>query len=197
MEFKLAQSPHKSRHKKIAISFAIFISIAGLIGILYKGLQIDQSVVPTVLINSPAKPFKASWIQGSEYFTGASNNYFDFKLILGRPTILNFWASWCVACRSEAKEIEEFWQHIQKSKLDLNLVGVATQDSTEAAKKFASYFGKTYPLVLDENGTAGIEYGLTGVPETVIIDKNGIIIEKIIGPVTYQGLKEVTENLLK
>jgi len=109
--------------------------------------------------------------------------------LIGEPMLINFWASWCVSCRTEAKELEAFWaQHRQEG---IVVLGVAIQDESEAAKKFAAYFQKTYLLGLDEDGKASIDYGVSGVPETFLIDKEGIIRHKETGPVTAAMLKDL------
>ena len=77
------------------------------------------------------------------------------------------------------------------------VVGIAIQDQEEAALAFAKNYGKTYPLGLDEEGKIAIDYGVTGVPETFVIDENGTIIEKITGPVDYQKLIEIVKTLKK
>ena len=71
------------------------------------------------------------------------------------------------------------------------MVGIAIQDTPDAAMKFAEYFGKTYILGLDEEGKAGIDYGVTGVPETFFIDRNGIIQHKEAGPVGMELLERM------
>ena len=116
----------------------------------------------------------------------------DFK---GRPVVVNFWASWCVSCREEARELEKFWQAVKGK--NVAVVGVAIQDTVEAAQKFAKQYGKTYILGLDEDGKAAIDYGVAGVPETFIIDASGVIVHKETGPVTAQKLEEAVAGLTR
>ena len=106
----------------------------------------------------------------------------------GRPVVLNFWASWCVSCRQEAVELEKFWQAHKDQVL---VVGIAIQDSAEDSKRFAAYFGKTYAIGLDEDGKAAIDYGVSGVPETFLIDAQGVIRHKEIGPVEATQLSQL------
>ena len=77
------------------------------------------------------------------------------------------------------------------------MLGIAIQDEKNAALTFAKNYGKTYPLGLDEEGKIAIDYGVTGVPETFVIDENGKIIEKFTGPVNYQKLVEIVKLLQK
>jgi len=70
-------------------------------------------------------------------------------------------------------------------------VGIAIQDTLENAQQFAQAYGKTYILGLDEDGMAGIDYGVTGVPETFVIDRNGTIVHREAGPVNVAMLEKL------
>ena len=95
-----------NRHTKIVLAFTVFS--LGLIFFLYRGLQVNPNVVPSVLINKPAQDFKALTLQGQEYLPESSGEYVSLSSLKGSPVILNFWASWCFACRQEAKDFELF-----------------------------------------------------------------------------------------
>ena len=75
------------------------------------------------------------------------------------------------------------------------MVGIAIQDSPEDARRFAAQYGKTYILGLDDDGAAAINYGVTGVPETFVINAEGMIIHKEAGPVTEAKLQEFAAML--
>ena len=107
-----------------------------------------------------------------------------------RPLILNFWASWCLSCRNEARILENFWKNEQ-----IQVIGIAVRDDEEEAKKFAEQWGKSYPLALDPDGETSLNYGLTGVPETFIIDKQGIVRHHMAGEIDRNFLnKALTLN---
>ena len=106
--------------------------------------------------------------------------------------ILNFWASWCISCKAEAAQLELAHNHISEAKV----IGVAIQDELEMAVQFAQKFNKTYLLGLDETGYANTEYGIRGVPETFIINKQGIVVKHIVGPVDF-GLLRKEIDLIK
>lgn len=182
-----------NRHLKIVTVFTA-LSL-GLIFFLYRGLQVNPNVVPSVLINKPAQDFKALTLQGEEFLPENSSEQISLKSLRGKPVILNFWASWCFACRQEAKDFELFWQSAKNA--GIVVLGIAIQDQKEAALAFAKNYGKTYPLGLDVDGKIAIDYGVTGVPETFVIDENGTITEKITGPVDYQKLIEIVKTLQK
>ncbi len=126
--------------------------------------------------------------------TGEPLSLADLK---GKPFILNFWASWCAACRDEAVVLEEAHQRYAVQQDKLRVVGIAIQDTPEDARAFARRFGKTYFLALDnEAGDISLNYGLYGVPETFFVDAQGIIRHKQIGAVTRKVIEEQVPRLL-
>lgn len=181
---------NRPRQKKHLIGTLALLAVGiGIVVTLGIGLNIDQSIVPSSQMNKQAHPFDIAWIQGKEFAPeGASTERLQLKDFLGKPVIVNFWASWCPSCRQEAYELEKFWKKHGK---EIPIVGVAFQDTPEAALKFARYYGKSYILGLDEDGQAPINYGVSGAPETFLIDAKGIIREKIVGPVTAEGLEKL------
>ena len=168
------------RRKHIAATVTLLIFAVSVVGILIRGMTVDQSRIPSALLDKPANPFSVDWLQGKELLDGAGNQI-TLDSLRGKPLILNFWASWCGSCRDEAANFERFWQ--QHKDEGVALVGIAIQDTREDAMKFAKFFGKTYMLGLDTDGKASIDYGVYGVPETFFIDQKGIIRHKEAGPV--------------
>lgn len=183
--------------RKQLISMAVFAVLAGLfLFFLWRGLQTNPSKVPSALLNKEAQTFEASWLQGQEHVAQPQEKGFSMADFKGRPLILNFWASWCYSCRAEARDFEAFWQKYKDR--GVAVVGIAIQDTPEAAMQFAKAFGKTYILGLDsEDGKAAIDYGVTGVPETFFIDRNGVLIHKEAGPVTAEILSQFADRLLQ
>lgn len=177
------------------VSSVAIIAVASIfIGILTYGLMLDPKKVPPANIGQMAKPFRVSWVKGQEFVPRANGESFTLADLRGKPMILNFWASWCVSCRQEATELEAFWK---KHKDDTLVVGIAIQDDTSEARKFADYYGKTYILGLDTDGRAAIDYGVSGVPETFVIDSQGIIVHKEVGPVTADMLDQLLLKVQK
>ena len=189
-----AEAVAKSRRSHVIVSVAIVVVAAAFIGVLSYGLMLDPTKVPSAIIDKEAKAFRVGWVQGQEFLPAAAGgDHFKLADLQGKPVVLNFWASWCVSCREEARELEKFWQ-LHKS--EVLVVGIAIQDEKDAAKKFATYFGKTYMIGLDEDGKAAIDYGVSGVPETFLIDKNGVIRHKEIGPVSTSMLNDLLPQIL-
>jgi cytochrome c biogenesis protein CcmG/thiol:disulfide interchange protein DsbE len=183
-----------SKRRHLITTVAIVVAAAAFIGLLAYGLTIDTTKVPPAIVDKAAQPFSVAWVQGQQFIPTAAESGFKLQDLKGRPVVLNFWASWCVSCREEAQELQRFWSKHDK---DVLVVGIAIQDEKEAAKKFADYYGKTYALGLDEDGKAAIDYGVSGVPETFLIDRDGIIRHKEIGPVTVASLEALMPKIMR
>lgn len=189
-----AMTPKRDLKKHYLVTAAALLGVCIFIGILYVGLKQDQTKIPSTLIGKQAPAFRVNWIQGKRELPKAADQAFRLAHFVGHPIVLNFWASWCVSCRQEAKELEEFWQKYRDQ--GVYVVGIAIQDTQEAAKKFADYYGKTYILGLDTDGKASIDYGVTGVPETFMINGKGQIVHKEVGPVSVEILEEHLKKML-
>jgi cytochrome c biogenesis protein CcmG/thiol:disulfide interchange protein DsbE len=169
------------------ITALLLIAIVGVGAILIQGLRLNPTIVASKLVDKPAPDFEVLLFQDQSGYLSEQKNrrLSDFK---GSPVILNFWASWCVSCREEARYFESFWNK-HKSE-GLIMLGVAIQDEVDASKAFAKQFEKTYILGLDTSGKASFEYGVTGVPETFFIDSEGVLRHREVGPMTMSMLEE-------
>jgi len=181
--------PPASRSHYLVIGILSLFTVI-VLTVLGKGLFLSPSTTESALLGKQAKAFQVHVLQAGGVLDGKSAvSLDDFK---GKPLILNFWASWCESCRQEAREFEAFWQaHHQ----DITVLGVAIQDTPEEALEFVKAFGKTYPIGLDVSGNAGIDYGVTGVPETFVIDRTGKIAHKVNGPVTKLELERLLASI--
>jgi cytochrome c biogenesis protein CcmG/thiol:disulfide interchange protein DsbE len=102
--------------------------------------------------------------------------------LAGKPVIVNFWASWCVPCRDEARTLQETYERYRSQ--GLVVLGVDFQDFRGDAKRFIKRFGLTYPNVYDGKGSLVGKWGLRGVPETFFVDRRGRVVgEQIVGGV--------------
>lgn len=188
-----ADEPRLAKKRHAWISASIAVIAAALIGLLGYGLLLDPTKVPPANINQAALPFNVAFVQGEGLLPAVHSDHFSLADLRGRPVVINFWASWCVSCREEARELEKFWRAHRDEVL---VVGIAIQDQKEEAKKFAAFYGKTYVLGLDEDGKAAIDYGVSGVPETFFVDRNGVIRHKEIGPVDAALLTKLLPKIL-
>lgn len=111
----------------------------------------------------------------------------------GRRVLVNFWASWCPPCRDEARALEAAWQAHQDQ--DVLFLGINLWDAENDARAFITQFGVTYPTLLDSQGTAAIEYGVTGIPETFGVTAEGVLTRRWIGPMTAGDVATLVESL--
>jgi cytochrome c biogenesis protein CcmG, thiol:disulfide interchange protein DsbE len=169
--------------KRFLIPFAVFIV---LVGFLAAGLQLDPREVPSPLIGKPAPPFTLPQLADPQ-------RQFSQKDMLGQVWVLNVWASWCEACREEHPVLVDFAKQ--------NIVpvyGLNYKDRRDDALGWLKQFGDPYALsIVDADGRIGIDYGVYGVPETYVIDKQGVIRYKRIGPVNRDVLEAKILPLLR
>ena len=169
--------------KKYLIPFAIF---AVLVGFLAAGLGLNPREVPSPLINKPAPAFKLPTLDDPSQSLSAQD-------LRGKVWILNVWASWCVACRIEHPLLVEY-----SRKAAVPIYGLNYKDKRDDAQRWLVNFGNPYTRsLMDTEGLVGIDFGVYGVPETFVIDKEGVIRFKQIGPLTPEVLREDILPLLK
>ena len=181
--------------KHIIVSATVFFFCALVILTLGKGLKLNPKSAGNALENKPAKSFNVQVIQGANLTQPQDRNSFTLSQFKGRPLIINFWASWCLSCRTEAHELETFWKKHESE--GVQVLGIAIHDTTTSSEAFIKKYGKTYAIGLDTDGKAGINYGVIGVPETFFIDSDGIIKHKIAGPVNRASLEEHLPKMVR
>jgi cytochrome c biogenesis protein CcmG, thiol:disulfide interchange protein DsbE len=99
----------------------------------------------------------------------------------GKAVVVNFWASWCLPCRKEAPYLEQVWQDRRAE--GVVFVGLDSRDFRKDARKFAEEFELTFPLVYDGPGDVSTDYGVGKYPETFVIDRQGRVVDAILGEV--------------
>jgi cytochrome c biogenesis protein CcmG/thiol:disulfide interchange protein DsbE len=162
--------------KKLFIPLGVFLV---LVGFLFVGLFLNPREVPSPLIGKPAPLFTLNQLQQPGKTLGTP----DMK---GQVWLLNVWASWCVSCREEHPLLVE----LGKTKL-VPIIGLNYKDEPAAGMKWLARNGDPYNLsVVDRDGAVGIDFGVYGVPETFVIDKQGTIRYKQIGPITVEALEK-------
>ena len=160
---------------KLFIPLGLFVVVGAF---LYAGLWRNPREVPSPLIDRPAPVFSLAQLHEPARTFGPA----DMK---GQVWLLNVWASWCVACRTEHPLLVE----LGKTKI-VPIVGLNYKDKPEEATAWLAKLGDPYAFsVMDRDGRVGIDFGVYGVPETFVIDQSGTIRFKHIGPVTVDALE--------
>ena len=171
------------RALKFLIPLLLFAAIAVF---LYQGLSRDPREIPSPLIGKPAPDFSLPVLSDlSKTWSPAQ--------MKGQVWLLNVWGSWCTACQIE----HPLLLNIAQEKL-LPIVGLAWKDMPENAKAWLVKLGDPYqPTVVDFKGKVAIDYGVYGAPETFLIDKQGVIRFKHVGPITTQLIQNKLRPLVQ
>lgn len=105
----------------------------------------------------------------------------DFK---GKPVVLNVWNSTCVPCVNEAHLLQTLWQKVKSQ--GVVFIGIDFQDFKSDGLSFLQKYGVTYPNVIDASGSTAISYGVTATPETLFINRQGVVVSRVISELTEQ-----------
>ena len=168
---------------KFLIPMGIFLVLVLFLG---AGLKLDPKEVPSPLIGKPAPAFALARLDDPTQTIRRDD-------LLGQVWMLNVWASWCVACREEHPLLVEF----AKAKT-LPVYGLNYKDQPAAGQRWLADFGNPYTASLsDRDGRVGIDFGVYGVPETFIIDRQGVVRFKQIGPITPEVIRTKIEPLVR
>jgi cytochrome c biogenesis protein CcmG/thiol:disulfide interchange protein DsbE len=170
---------------RYAIPLVVFLIIAGFLASRLRG-GYDPHIIPSALIGKPAPDFQLPELDQPQKVVSPQQ-------MRGKVWLLNVWGSWCVACREE----HPFLLEIAKSGV-VPIYGLSWKDKREDALATLSELGNPYVLnASDFNGRVAIDYGVTGAPETYLIDKNGVIRYKEVGQLTPEIMQQKILPLVK
>lgn len=174
-------------NKKLLAAIGVTVILTVVILFIYALDKRDTlREIPSVLIGKPATDFKVTTFSGEEI---------SLSQYKGKPVLLNFFASWCVGCRQEAHILEA--AHRAYTPQGGIFLGIAINDTREAALGFVRKYGKTYILAQDHiGGDIALEYGVAAIPETFLIDKSGIIQHREVGAIEYETITRFMESEL-
>lgn len=163
----------------------LFVALTSLLFVrLYAG---DPSKIPSALQNKPVPEFTLAALPGLAGETGPVPGFDTASLKTGELTLVNVWASWCIPCRDEHPYIDALSQDPR-----FRVFGLNYKDQPDNARRFLGRFGNPFDAVgVDSRGRTGIDWGVYGVPETFIVDGQGRIVFKYIGPINQAIMDEV------
>lgn len=182
-----AGRPNSHPRRRIAIFAGVTLLNLGLLGLLVWALTTpsqhagqansDSAVGGNALVGHAAPDFALSTL--SENTAASVLHLSNFK---GKPVILNFWASWCGPCQDEAPFLRSAFQ--QEQAKGVVFVGVDNNDTVVDGRIFLHKYNVPYPNVVDANGATAVNYGVTANPETFFINRQGVVVAWIAGPLT-------------
>jgi len=154
----------------------------GIVGIFALGLRGDPAKLPSVLIDKPLPHFELAGLDGPG---------FGSQAFVGEPRLLNIFGSWCAACQGEHPMLARIAGE------GVPVYGIDWKDTDVAARAWLAKLGNPYArIAVDPSARTGIDLGVTGAPETFVVDKRGRVRFKQIGPITPQDWEETLKPML-
>lgn len=168
------------------------LAIAGVIALLVVGLlasRTDTAISDALAVGEAyeAPDFSLPVLANGAAIGRKDGQRLTLSRLRGRPVVLNFWASWCDPCKREAARLKSAWRRHRRS--GLVMLGLDVQDLSSNAMTFIREHGQTYPSVRDKSDDAYRAYGLTGVPETFFIDRQGMVRARVVGEIFDRQLE--------
>jgi len=164
------------------IKISIFIIIIFIVGIFFMGLNKDTNYNTNFLIGKKISNISLEYFDENKFYNEDDlkrNNY----------TLINFWASWCLPCRQEHSLLTQ----LSKEK-NLKLLGVNFKDKKKQAEIFLNDLGNPYDfLTKDELGKNSVKFGIYGIPESILVNKDLMIVKKFVGPLSSEDYNLILE----
>lgn len=154
------------RSRVVGAAFALFV-VTGLVFVLARAFGSDPHRVPFLLSGAPAPQMSIVDLRTGERVS--------LQSLRGTPVIINFWATWCPPCVAEHSALSEAARRLEGR---AKFLGIVFEDSEASVRSFLSKHAAPYPVLFEEKSTAAVDFGVSGVPETYIVDANGIILGK-------------------
>jgi len=169
---------------KINISkIIIFIFVGFFLLIFWLGLKKDNNYDTKNIIGNKIDSFQLSSIYSNKFIS-------EEILKENKFTLINFFASWCAPCRAE----HEYLLNLFNNSKDIKILGINFKDKKNNAISFLNELGDPYDSVgYDNDGKISISFGIYGIPESILVDQNLIVIKKIIGPIDQNRYNEILE----
>lgn len=167
----------------------LFIPLVLFIGLgilLWRGLSIDPTELPSARLNQPFPAFSLPALQNPQRTLTAD----DLK---GKPLLVNVWATWCITCKEEHPFLDQL-----KSR-GVTIVGLNYKDDAQKARSWLERYGNPYQeVIFDKQGTLGLDLGVYGAPETYLLDAKGVVRYRHVGALdekSWQTLKKVMDDV--
>jgi len=185
------ETTNTKRGVPVWVQVVIWAFLVGLLGLV--GFGLNRARNPMAEIGKPVPDFDIVYYEGYEYDSQPQMKLSDLQ---GKIVLINIWASWCKPCEQEAPELEEAWQFYKNSN-DVVFIGVDYVDTPAGANEYLTKFNITFPNAPDLQSTiSSILNRQMGVPETYIIDREGVLRHIKIGPfASVDEIKSIIQGI--
>ena len=187
------QLPFLSRLKLFLIVVIPFLSLCILMGwALIKsggqpaGIAVNSTFGAIDVAKRPANNFTLTRLNGESI---------QLSELRGKIVLIDFWSSWCPPCRAEASALSAAYELYLE--MGVEFVCVAIWDSEKSVKQFIDEHQVSYPNGIDNSGSIAIDYGLTGIPEKYLVDREGMLIGKFLGPMSLGRINAVLQEAIQ
>jgi len=191
----MAETVKKSATTRLiifALPLLLFIGLAVIFAMqLTSGRAVSE--LPSALIGKPVPVFDLPPLAGLKGKDGSVIPKLASTNLKGGPTLVNIFASWCAPCRAEHPVLMQL-----AKRDDLKIMGINYKDNPGNALRFLGTLGNPYDRVgTDREGRAAIDWGFYGIPETLLVDADGIVRHKIVGPITADKFERLNKEIAK
>jgi cytochrome c biogenesis protein CcmG/thiol:disulfide interchange protein DsbE len=186
------ESAQKNRRKRRIVIFCVvsLLNVGLLALILTQLLTPATHPVTDPLVGHSAPNFTLVLLHAD-----SGKNTLSLSNLKGKPIVLNFWASWCQPCKEELPLLENAWKQMQAQKKNIVFLGIDFQESNSDASNFLLQHGITYLAGLDTDGSIANKYGVSSLPQTIFIDRNGTVISREPQELTTQDLSRNLQSI--
>ena len=167
------------------------VGVIALVVVALLGYGLIAKPAEPPQVGSPVPDFQLTALDDVEGEPPSAMNLSEQR---GKVVVVNFFASWCDPCREEAADLEQTWREYREQ--DVQFFGIAFKDADSKVQAFLDEFDVTYPATVERGNRTARAYGVTGVPETFIIDQQGLLVRHVLGPISQAELRLELDRLL-
>jgi cytochrome c biogenesis protein CcmG, thiol:disulfide interchange protein DsbE len=175
-----SDAPRGGRHLARTIAIVVGIVVVALVALLATRKSADDQGITSQVVGQAVPAVRGTTLDGQHY---------DVDDHLNQWVVIDFFGSWCVPCHTEQPQLVKFANE-HKGDPGISMLGIMYRDQAAAARSFYKTTGATWPII-DDNGTTAISFGVSGVPETYVVDPNGLVVAKFEAGVTASALDSV------